>query len=413
MGGASIQRVAGMSVSSANVTSAEFKAGAYAYYARLRAEAPVHSVRLPNGHVAWLVSRYDDVLRLLKDERLIKDQRNAKGSKPFSLLPGMLGFLQAIERNLLDVDAPDHTRLRGLVHLAFTPRLVERMRSRVEELSDELLSRAIAAGRLELIQDYALPIPSTIISEMLGIPAEDHHRFHRWSSVIVASTAGPNLFRVLPAIWMFVRYIRGMIAKKRASPQDDLISALVEAHEAGNRLRDDELVAMVFLLVVAGHETTVNLIGNGALALLQFPEQLSRFRDEPALGVSAIEELLRFHSPVEVSTERFAREALEIAGVAIPRGALVYGVFASANRDPNEFEDPDRLDLGREKNRHLAFGQGIHYCLGAPLARLEGQIALRRLVERMPALRLAVPESSLRWRPGLNLRGLVQLPVAW
>jgi len=299
------------------------------------------------------VSRYDDVLRLLKDERLIKNQRNAKGSKPFSRLPGMLGFLQAIERNVLDLDAPDHTRLRGLVHLALTPRLVERMRSRVESLSDELLSKAIAAGRLELTQDYALTIPSTIISEMLGIPAEDHHRFHRWSSVIVAATASPNL------------------------------------------LRDDELVAMVFLLVVAGHETTVNLIGNGALALLQFPEQLRRFRDEPALGASAIEELLCFHSPVEVSTERYVREALEIAGVVIPPGALVYGVLASANRDANEFEEPDQLDLGREKNRHLAFGQGIHYCLGAPLARLEGQIALRRSVERMPALRLAVPESSL------------------
>jgi len=402
-----------VSIPGANVTSSEFKAGAHAYYARLRAEAPAHPVKLPNGHVAWLVSRYDDVLRLLKDDRLIKNQRNAKGSKPFSRLPGMLGFLQAIERNMLDLDAPDHTRLRGLVHLAFTPRLVERMRSRVESLSDELLSKALATGRLELIRDYALTIPSTIISEMLGIPAEDHHRFHRWSSVIVAATASPNLLRVLPAIWMFVRYIRRMIAAKRASPQDDLISALVQAHEAGDRLGDDELVAMVFLLVVAGHETTVNLIGNGALALLQFPEQLHRFRDEPAVGPSAIEELLRFHGPVEVSTERYAREAIEIAGVVIPPGALVYGVLASANRDSKEFDDPDRLDLGREKNRHLAFGQGIHYCLGAPLARLEGQIALRKLVERMPALRLAVPESSLRWRPGLNLRGLVQLPVAW
>jgi cytochrome P450 PksS len=402
-----------VSIPGTNVTSSEFKAEAYAYYARLRAEAPVHRVRLPNGNDAWLVSRYGDVLRLLKDDRLIKNQRNATGSKPFSRLPGMLGFLQAIERNMLDLDAPDHTRLRGLVHLAFTPRLVERMRSRVESLSDELLSRAIAGGRMELIQDYALTIPSTIISEMLGIPAEDHRRFHRWSSVIVAATASPNLLRVLPAIWRFVRYIRRMIAAKRASPKDGLLSALVQARDAGDRLRDDELVAMVFLLVVAGHETTVNLIGNGALALLQFPEQLRRFRDEPALGPSAIEELLRFHSPVEVSTERYAREAMEIAGVVIPAGALVYGVLASANRDAMQFEGPEQLDLGREKNPHLAFGQGIHYCLGAPLARLEGQIALRRLVERMPALRLAVPESSLRWRPGLNLRGLVQLPVAW
>jgi cytochrome P450 PksS len=218
---------------------------------------------------------------------------------------------------------------------------------------------------------------------------------------------------VLPAIWMFVRYIRQMIAAKRAQPQDDLISALVQAEEAGERLREDELVAMVFLLVVAGHETTVNLIGNGALALLQFPEQLARLRDDPALDATAVEELLRFHSPVEVSTERYAREEIRIAGVTIPQGALVYGVLSSANRDETQFEKADVLDLGRERNRHLAFGQGIHYCLGAPLARLEGQIALRRLLDRVPTLRLAVPESSLRWRKGLNLRGLEALPVTW
>jgi cytochrome P450 PksS len=266
---------------------------------------------------------------------------------------------------------------------------------------------------MDVIADYALPIPLTVISEMLGIPTADQHRFHRWSNTIVASTAAPNLIRVLPAIWRFVRYLRKVIAAKRVRPQDDLISALVQAEEAGDRLREDELVAMVFLLVVAGHETTVNLIGNGVLALMQFPEQLERLRADPRLESTALEELLRFHSPVETSTERFAREPIAIAGVPIPQGALVYGLIASANRDETQFDDPDRLDLGRQKNRHLAFGQGIHYCLGAPLARLEGQIALRRLLERMPGLRLAVPESTLRWRKGLNIRGLETLPVAW
>jgi cytochrome P450 PksS len=396
-----------------DVTSARFKADAYPYYARLRAEAPVHSVRLPSGPVVWLVTRYDDVVALLKDPRLAKDRRNAQGSKPFSRLPGILGFLQAIEHNMLDLDPPDHTRLRGLVHLAFTPRLVERMRARVESLADELLAKALSAGTMDLIASYALPIPATVISEMLGIPPADHVRFHKWSAAIVASTAGPNLFRVLPAIWMFVRYLRRMVALKRAEPRDDLISALVQAEEAGERLREDELVAMVFLLVVAGHETTVNLIGNGVLALLQFPEQLARLRDDRALDATAVEELLRFHSPVEVSTERYAREPIEIAGVTIPQGALVYGVLSSANRDETQFEKPEVLDLGREKNRHLAFGQGIHYCVGAPLARLEGQIALRRLLDRVPTLRLAVPESSLSWRRGLNLRGLQALPVRW
>ena len=405
--------LAAVSVPVVDVTSSDFKANAYAYYARLRAEAPVHPVKLPSGPVGWLVSRYDDVALLLKDTRLAKDRKNALGSRPFSRLPAMLGFLQAIERNMLDVDAPDHTRLRGLVHLAFTPRLVERMRARIETLSEELLSRALAAGGMDLIAAYALPIPLTVISEMLGIPAADRPRFQKWSNAIVAVTASPNLFRVLPAIWMFVRYIRRMIAAKRADPQDDLISALMRAEEAGERLSEEELVAMVFLLVVAGHETTVHLIGNGALALLRFPEQLARLRHAPALDATAVEELLRFQGPVEVSTERSAREEIELAGVPIPRGALVYGVLASANRDETQFEKADVLDVGRERNRHLAFGQGIHYCLGAPLARLEGQIALRRLLDRVPTLRLAVPEASLRWRKGLNLRGLEALPVTW
>ncbi|MGH9884691.1 MAG: cytochrome P450 family protein [bacterium] len=396
-----------------DVTSSEFKARAYDYYAKLRAEAPVQAVKLPNRHTVWLVSRYDDVAALLKDARLAKDRNNATGSRPFSRLPGMLGFLQAIERNMLDLDVPHHTRLRGLVHLAFTPRLVERMRSRIEDLSEELLARAIRRGRMDLIADYALPIPLTVISEMLGIPTADQLGFHRWSSAVVAATAKPNLFRVLPAIWNFVRYLRRIIAAKRERPEDDLISALVAAEESGERLREDELVAMVFLLVIAGHETTVNLIGNGTLALLQWPEQHERLRAEPQLDASAVEELLRYDSPVEVSTERYAREPITIAGVTIPTGALVYGVLASANRDATQFEEPDRLDLGREKNRHLAFGQGIHYCLGAPLARLEGRIAIRRLLDRIPGLELAVPCSALRWRKGLNIRGLEELPVAW
>jgi cytochrome P450 PksS len=266
---------------------------------------------------------------------------------------------------------------------------------------------------MDLIADYALPIPLTVISEMLGIPTQDQLRFHRWSSAIVAATAGPNLFRVLPAIWRFVRYLRKVIEAKRGRPEDDLISALVAAEEAGDKLRDDELVAMVFLLVVAGHETTVNLIGNGTLALLQFPGELERLRADPRLDATAVEELLRFHSPIEVSTERYAKEPLDVAGTTIPTGSLVYGLIASANHDATQFDDPDRLDVGREKNRHLAFGQGIHYCLGAPLARLEGQIAIRKLLDRVPGLRLRSPESSLRWRPGLNLRGLEQLPVSW
>lgn len=197
-----------MALPDTDITSSDFKAGAYAYYARLRAQAPVSTAKLPSGQTAWLVSRYDDVAPLLKDPRLAKDRHNAEGSRPFSRLPGMLGFMQALERNMLDLDAPDHTRLRALVHLAFTPRLVDRMRSRVDELSEELLARAMVKGSMDLIADYALPIPLTVISEMLGIPTADQLRFHRWSTTIVASTAAPSLIRVLPAVWRFVRYLR-------------------------------------------------------------------------------------------------------------------------------------------------------------------------------------------------------------
>src|SRR5262245_16796494 len=287
------------------------------------------------------------------------------------------------------------------------------MRERVLQLSNELLDRTQRGGGMDVIADYALPIPVTVISEMLGIPAKDQLGFHRWSNAIVAATAARSALRILPAAWRFVRYLRRIIAAKRERPEDDLISALVQAEEAGERLSEHELEAMVFLLVVAGHETTVNLIGNAVLALLEWPEQCERLRAEPGLDGTAVEELLRYYTPVEVATERYAREVIQIADATVPSGALVYGVLASANRDSSQFDDPDRLDVGREKNRHLSFGQGIHYCLGAPLARLEGQIALRTLLDRRPALKLAVARERLRWKSGLNLRGLRALPVTW
>lgn len=351
-----------MALPAADITSSDFKARAYDYYAKLRAQAPVHTARLPGGHTPWLVSRYDDVATLLKDARLVKDRRNAAGSRPFSRLPGMLGFLQSLERNMLDLDAPDHTRPRGLVHLAFTPRLVDRMRSRIEQLSEDLLARAMVRGSMDLIADYALPIPLTVIAEMLGIPAADQLRFHRWSSAIVASTAAPNNIRVLPAVWRFVRYP----------------------------------------LVVAGHETTVNLIGNGALALMQFPDQLERLRADPRLDATAIEELLRFHSPIEVSTERYAREMIEIAGLTIPTGALVYGLISSANRDETQFEDPERLDLGREKNRanrHRRHAP-LHGCR-RPLPRsiVSGRLSFDGVVSSSTSSRGGLPRNEPRARP--------------
>jgi cytochrome P450 PksS len=287
------------------------------------------------------------------------------------------------------------------------------MRGRIEELADELLDAARRRGRIDLIRDYALPLPSTIIAEMLGVPAEDRHAFHRASSALIsAASSSWAMVKAVPNAWSLLRYIRRIVRKRRADPRDDLVSALARAEEAGDRLSEDELLAMIFLLLVAGHETTVNLIGNGVLALLEHPDQMDRLRSDPALIRPAVEELLRYSCPVEMATERYASEDVTIAGATIPRGSMVFAVIASANRDDRQFADPDRLDLTREPNRHLAFGLGPHFCLGAPLARLEGQIAIDTLLRRAPGLRLAPPPDLPRWRPGLLLRGLESLPVA-
>ncbi|MCA1609744.1 MAG: cytochrome P450 [Acidobacteria bacterium] len=389
-----------------------FKANPYPVYARLRNETPVLRVALPDRRIAWLVTRYEDVACLLRDPRFVKDKKKALTAEEMGREPWMPRTFRPLTRNMLDVDAPDHGRLRGIVQKGFTPRLVERMADRIQGVADRLFDETRAAGRVDLIRDYALPIPTTIIAEVLGVPAEDRHRFHRWSRVIVAADpSGPGMFRAIPSVLKFLRYIRRLIERRRAGPRDDLISGLILAEEEGQRLNADELVAMIFLLLVAGHETTVNLIGNGTRALLANPDQLEILRTGPDLGPKATEELLRFDGPLEFATERYAREDVEVGGAAIPRGSLVYAVLASANRDERQFPDPDVLDLSRDPNRHLAFGLGVHFCLGAPLARLEGRIAIMTLLRRAPDLRLAVPDASLRWRRGLVLRGLESLPV--
>ena len=395
-----------------DLASPRFKANPHGFYARLRATAPVHRAALPGGQTAWLVTRYDDVAATLKDERLAKDVTNALLDEQQARQPWMPGFLKPLTRNMLDLDGTDHARLRALVHKAFTPRLVEQLRGRVQALADDLLDAVPDSGRIDLIRDYALPLPLTVISDLLGVPRADRRQFHRWSRRIVSVTSARDLPAALPAIWFFMRFLRRLFAIRRADPQDDLLTALLRAEEAGDTLSEDELLAMVFLLLTAGHETTVNLIGSGALALLEHPDQLALLRENPALGKTAIEELLRFTSPVEMATQRYAREPIAIAGTTIPRGDQVLAVLASANRDERQFAQPGLLDLTRAPNRHLALGQGIHYCLGAPLARLEGQIAIVTLLRRAPDLRLTVPPDALRWRKGLFLRGLERLPLA-
>ena len=402
------------SIPDVDIASPGFKSDPYPFYARLRSEAPVHRVRLPDRQYAWLIARYDDVAAALKDERLAKDKVAALTTEQAAKQPWVPRMFRPLERNMLDTDPPDHTRLRNLVHRAFTPRLVEQMRGRIQSLADAQLDAARGRGSMDLIRDYALPIPTTIIAEMLGVPEGDRHRFHRWSrSIVAASPSGWGMLKAIPSAVAFLRYIRRLVASRRAAPRDDLLGSLVQAEEAGETLSEDELVAMVFLLLVAGHETTVNLVGNGMLALLRNPTQMERLRADPTLLKSAVEELLRYESPLATATERFAREDMTVCGVTIPRGSLVYAVIASANRDGGQFPEPDALDIGREPNRHLSFGLGPHYCLGAPLARLEGKVAIGTLLDRLPELRLAVTAESLRWRRGLVLRGLEALPVTF
>jgi cytochrome P450 PksS len=396
------------------LTSPAFRADPYPFYARWRADDPVHRQVFPGKLSAWIVARYDDVQTVLRDDRFAKDKTRALSAQELARLPWMPKVFKPLERNMLDLDAADHSRLRGLVQQAFTPRLVENMRERVQDITDSLWTAVEPRGTTDLIRDFALPLPATIIANILGVPARDMHRFHRWTNAMLTAkpTTLGKLF-LMPHVIALLRYIRKLVMARRADPRDDLVSALVEAHAAGDHLSEDELTAMIALLLVAGHETTVNLIGNGLLALLDHPLQMERLRDDPSLMKTAVEEFLRYDSPVQMGTERFTCVDVTLAGVTIPKGELVFALIGSANRDDRQFDRPDELDLARDPNKHLAFGQGVHYCLGAPLARLEAQIALSTLLRRAPDLRMAIPRSALRYRSALILRGLESLPLTF
>jgi cytochrome P450 len=373
----------------------------------MRAEAPAFSITGPFGIRAWLVTRYDDVVSVIKDGRFAKDI-----SAKMTWLPP---FARVLNHQMLNRDPPDHTRLRALVSQAFTTRRIEQLRTRIETVCGDLLAAVPEGQSFDLVRAYALPIPLAVISDLLGIPEEDRHRFHlltRGSLPIGAPTRFRDVPLALPYVWLLTRYFRRLFAERRLRPQDDLITAMVQAEEGGDRLSEDELLGMGVLLLFAGYETTVNLIASGALALLQHPEERRRFVEDPGLADSAIEELLRFTSPVEVTPPRVTREEVTLGSVTIPRGEFVALVLGSANHDETRFADPETLDLGRDPNRHLAFGQGLHFCLGANLARMEGQIALSTLLRQRPHLRLTQPAASLRWRSTLPLRGLEALPVA-
>ncbi|MGR6316963.1 cytochrome P450 [Micromonospora soli] len=392
----------------------------YPILAALRRDAAAHPVETPNGLRTWLVVRYDDARTLLNDPRLSKDMSVGHG-----LIPGNFvdeakraeflresgtrrQFPVELSRHMLDSDPPDHTRLRGLVGRAFTARRVAALRPRVAELVDQLLDVAEPGPEVELMAALAFPVPFTVICWLLGVPPADRQNFRTWSNLLVSGTGGDD---VLDASQAMVDYLRHLIAAKRRDRADDLLGALVEASDGGDRLSEDELMAMAFLLLVAGHETTVNLIGNGTLALLTHPEERARVVADPSLWPAAIEEFLRFDGPVTNATWRFTTTEVRVGDVTIPEGEFVTICLGAAGRDPDRYDAPDVLDVTRPQSANLAFGHGIHHCLGAPLARMEAEIVLSRLFSRYPDLRLAVPTEDLRWRFSLMLRGLEQLPV--
>lgn len=393
-----------------DITRPEWKANPFPFYAELRANHPVYRARVGRME-GWLLTRYDDVLTALKDPRFSKSMRTVKGSMEQSKRPWMPDFMLALENNMLDQDDPKHARLRGLVHRVFTPARIERLQERILSLSTQLLDAVQGRGELELIRDFALPLPLTVIGDLLGISERDRAHFQRLTKYTLVPPTTLNVLRIIPAIWALIRFVRQLLAQRRVSPQDDLLTALVQVEDAGDRLTENEQVGMVMLLLIAGHETTVNLISSGTLALLEHREQLDWLRANPEQIKPAVEELLRFTSPVETATERYAIEDITLHGTTIRRGDVVMAVLASANRDSSQFARPDELELNRQPNRHLAFGHGIHFCLGAPLARMEGQIAITQLLKRLPNLRLAVPAGSLRWRATPIVRGLEKLPL--
>jgi len=397
------------------------KADPYPGYARLRDEAPVYRAARPMGTETWMITRYEDVRAALTDPRLSKDPKYAPD------WVRELGFLDedggVVGRTLLTYDPPDHTRLRGLVAKAFTRRRMEGLRPRVQEITDGLLDAMAGRTEVDLLAALAFPLPITVICELLGVPVADRDDFRAWTTAFVSAPfTEEGLAGQRAAMGKLDAYVRAQIADRRASVRPgadadalpDLIAALIAAADDTDRLAEHELIAMVRLLLIAGHETTVNLIGNGTLALLTHPDQLELLKSDPGLLPGAVEELLRYDGPVERATPRFTTEDVTYAGVTIPKNSHVTVVLAAADRDADHVPEPDRLDITRAGHGHVAFGHGIHFCLGAPLARIEGQVAIGSLLRRYPGIALAVPPEEVRRRPGgpaSIIRGLESLPV--
>ncbi|EFH83696.1 cytochrome P450 family protein [Ktedonobacter racemifer] len=391
----------------------------YPAYARLREQGPLARWNWM-GQDMWLATTYEDIIALLKDPRLTIDMQKLLSpgheqspgggySARYVPLAGM--------RHLLNTDLPDHSRLRTLVSKAFTPRMIEQLRPRIQQIADDLLDAVQEQGEMDLVADFAFPLPINVISEMLGVPSEDRQQFRTWTQTIVQSQGAAlssekqDAGRAAEA--EFINYVKALIATKRKHPDNSLTSDLVRVEEQGDKLSENELISMIFLLLTAGHETTVNLLGNGTLALLEHTDQLELLRADPSLLPSAIEELLRYTTPVSLTAPRWALEDIVLHGQVIRRGEMVRCALLGANTDPQEFADPEVLNILRQENQHLAFSKGIHFCLGAPLARLEGQIAIGTLLRRLPHLRLAVSPEQIAYKDAGSLRALAALPVTF
>lgn len=384
----------------------------HAIYAKLRAEEPLTRIIDPMRKLSyWLFTRYDDCLDVLKDPRFGKDSRKLTAEE--LVRNGFTDELSMLGQHLLGTDPPDHTRLRGLIAKAFTHARIEALRPRIKSIAEQLIDLVEHRGEMDIVADFAYLLPVTVIAELIGVPLEDHPRFRAWTTTIMTPPVDGNMDGIRAAGFEFFQYLMSLIETRRGTPADDLISALIAAEEHGDKLSGQELVSMLFLLLVAGHETTVNLIANGSLALLDFPDQRKRLEEDPSLLESAVEEMLRYCGPVETTTSRFALEDVTYYGKTIARGDLVLVSLLSAAHDESRFPNGDQFDITRKPNKHIAFGYGLHFCLGAPLARLEGMIAFEVLMRRAPRFQLAVPRESLEFHTSLLLHAVRKLPVTF
>jgi len=398
-----------------DLTSPAMKHDPYPGYAELRHQTSLVRISSPLvGKNVAFVTRYSDVSFILKDPRFINDGRKLPDWDDWTKKWYIPSVLKGFVNSMALKDEPDHTRLRVLVHKAFTPTMIQKLSSRIEQIANDLLDAVANKPVIDFMADFALPLPLTIIGEMMGVSSVDRMKFRRYmgNTITDISFSDPvNALLKIRNAFGLNNFLKTLIADRRRAPKDDLASALVQASEGGDRLSEDELVAMLFLILFAGHETTVNLIGSGTLALLQQPDQFAKLKANPALMDSTIEELLRYCNPVQHIAIRYALEDVVVGGVTIPKHDSILLGIAAANRDETIFENADQIDITRSPNRHIAFGFGVHYCLGAPLARLEAANAFTVLFNRFPNLQLAAPVESLKWRGAPSLRGLVQMPV--